>query len=543
MSYILATGLYNEEVIDLTIANTNISNNLNSLSTQSTLNISNLNATSTSLFTDLNSLSTNSTLSISNLNATSTTLFTDLNSLSTNSTLNINNLQGLFEYGPANSPTFTNGTQATINDTDYYIQFLTNGTITIPTNMMCDCLIVGAGGRGGLNAYAGGGGAGEVIYYPSFNFVSGVYYVNVGVDSATTTNRDSILHREGIKYLNATGGGDGGNGADLTLSPFVPKSWTSSTAEVANRTINGITCTGRDITLNSTSIYYGVGTYELYYSSTRYAMDNVGNPYALFNFDYTPGTAGFGGTFRANNYSAATGLTTTLGNTYYMPDINYKGDWYCVKFPTAEIIYQFKIYRRSDLPPRSPKAYRIYASNDSTTWTQLLDITNATYNASHIHISSVTNSTAYLYYCFCVNSLQGGINGEYMNINEIVFLNYKYIKSSTSSVIGGSGGGGGGGCLINNQLGAIAGNPFHITYSKLTAGNDATTTNGGNGGSALITGRYTATITNNNFNVGGGGNGADSSSAPIIKSNYGDGGDGNGGLGFQGIVIFKFSVT
>ena len=96
MSYILATGLYNEEVIDLTIANTNISNNLNSLSTQSTLNIS-------------------------NLNATSTTLFTDLNSLSTNSTLNINNVQSLFEYASANTPTFTNGTQTTINATDYYI--------------------------------------------------------------------------------------------------------------------------------------------------------------------------------------------------------------------------------------------------------------------------------------------------------------------------------------------------------------------------------------------------------------------------------------
>ena len=50
MSYILATGLYNEEVIDLTIANTNISNNLNSLSTQSSLNISYLNSTSTTIF-------------------------------------------------------------------------------------------------------------------------------------------------------------------------------------------------------------------------------------------------------------------------------------------------------------------------------------------------------------------------------------------------------------------------------------------------------------------------------------------------------------
>ena len=92
MSYILATGLYNEEVIKLTIANNSISNNLNSLSTQSTLNISNLNATSTTIFENLNSLSTQSTLDISNLNSTSNTLLTYINALTNPSILNVNNL-------------------------------------------------------------------------------------------------------------------------------------------------------------------------------------------------------------------------------------------------------------------------------------------------------------------------------------------------------------------------------------------------------------------------------------------------------------------
>ena len=64
----------------------------NSLSTNSTLSISNLNATSTTIFNNLNSLSTNSILSINNLNSTSNSIFNNLNSLSTNSTLSINNL-------------------------------------------------------------------------------------------------------------------------------------------------------------------------------------------------------------------------------------------------------------------------------------------------------------------------------------------------------------------------------------------------------------------------------------------------------------------
>jgi hypothetical protein len=72
---------------------TDLSNNLNSLSTYSNLNISNLQSTSTTIFNNLNSLSTYSNLNISNLQSTSTTIFNNLNSLSSYSNLNISNLQ------------------------------------------------------------------------------------------------------------------------------------------------------------------------------------------------------------------------------------------------------------------------------------------------------------------------------------------------------------------------------------------------------------------------------------------------------------------
>ena len=39
-----------------------------------------------------------------------------------------------------------------------------------------------------------------------------------------------------------------------------------------------------------------------------------------------------------------------------------------------------------------------------------------------------------------------------------------------------------------------------------------------------------------------GGNGATSSPAPVTRPNYGGGGDGNTGLGFQGILILRFSA-
>ena len=49
MSYILATGLYNEETINSTITCNTIVDNLNYLSTNTRQNINNLNATTTSI--------------------------------------------------------------------------------------------------------------------------------------------------------------------------------------------------------------------------------------------------------------------------------------------------------------------------------------------------------------------------------------------------------------------------------------------------------------------------------------------------------------
>jgi hypothetical protein len=69
-----------------------LSSSLNSLSTYSSLNISNLQSTSNTIFSNLNSISAYSSLNISNLQSTSTTILNNLNSLSSCSILNVNNL-------------------------------------------------------------------------------------------------------------------------------------------------------------------------------------------------------------------------------------------------------------------------------------------------------------------------------------------------------------------------------------------------------------------------------------------------------------------
>ena len=91
------------------------------------------------------------------------------------------------------------------------------------------------------------------------------------------------------------------------------------------------------------------------------------------------------------------------------------------------------------------------------------------------------------------------------------------------------------------QVGGIlvptATNPTGTT-SYYGAGYDGTFTNGGQGGENPT---HSYNIYGSALNLGYAGLGSTSSSfVPNVKSTYGSGGDGNGGLGTQGLVVFRF---
>ncbi len=104
-------------------------------------------------------------------------------------------------------------------------------------------------------------------------------------------------------------------------------------------------------------------------------------------------------------------------------------------------------------------------------------------------------------------------------------------------------GGSGGGSYLNTNNQALAGTKWNSTYSYLTTGNNGTSTQGGSGGSVLVSGAYTETITNTNLIIGSGGSGSTTTSIPTLKTTYGSGGDGNGGLGTQGLAIIKVPLN
>ena len=142
--------------------------------------------------------------------------------------------------------------------------------------------------------------------------------------------------------------------------------------EVSNRIINGITCHGLDITLDTSGISYGSGTYQLYYSSIGYNINSIYNPYSFFNYSNSPSDAG--GHFQLAIYDITTG--TYLG-TRYLIDSSYKGEWIVIKFPSGIIMNKYKITSKNfniNESRRAPKKFRIYGSYDGNSWTILDDV-------------------------------------------------------------------------------------------------------------------------------------------------------------------------
>ena len=102
-----------------------------------------------------------------------------------------------------------------IDDTYNYIKFSNDGsntapyTITFSSTVLCDILIVGGGGAGGLNA-GGGGGAGGLVY-GSLN-LSGSYSIQVG-NGGQTNGANGFATSMSIQgtTITAFGGGGGVN--------------------------------------------------------------------------------------------------------------------------------------------------------------------------------------------------------------------------------------------------------------------------------------------------------------------------------------------
>jgi hypothetical protein len=450
----------------------------------------------------------------------------------------------LFSLLPTDSPTFNSGISTQISSNQYYISYTQSDLMILNKSYTVDILIVGAGGRGGSSSFAGGGGAGEVIYIPNYILPQGVYNITIGIDSATPANRISKLYYQPTftDLITANGGGDGGS-VIRTYSierRYPPKLYNSVTARTST-TFNGQASFKTTMTLDTSGITYGSGVYDVWFSTIFTTSGYDGH--LCFNYVENATT----GQWATITTQYSTTSPFSYSGTRYLVESTYKGEFICIKLPVAIALTSYSIVavNSTEGAGRAPKNFRLYASNNGTSWTTLQTITGATYTTRVYNNTGLSaNTTLYSYYGIVINQIIGsGTTSGITQIAEWILNGKEYFVNYINDTSGGSGGGGSGGAdaYITNQTGSVAGSPYNVTYSKLNAGADGINANGGNGGSALVGGRYTDPISG--IQVGAGGTGATASSTPVTKINYGDGGDGNSGLGRQGIIIMKFTSS
>ena len=333
---------------------------------------------------------------------------TCLSNLNVSGSINTNDYKfndtSLFSYLPY-SYLSASGAFSTISidaDTFCYV-FTGTGQIQIPNAYYVDIILVGAGGRGGIGSYSGGGGAGEVLYYPQYPINSGTYDITIGIDSAITANRTSAIKKAGINQLVALGGGNGAywnSQYETTVRAFPPKAYNSVTARVSS-SLGGRTCYKTTFSLDTTGITYGSGTYECYYSTIYATNVTIYEAYLLFNYETTSTVNRYVSV--NNGYVVTTGNVNGL-NASYFQDITYKGDWIAIKLPLPVILTGYTLTQNSAYLDRAPALWRIYASMDGTTWTLIQSQTTGATYTSRVHTNTglSANTTPYIYYTMVI---------------------------------------------------------------------------------------------------------------------------------------------
>ena len=162
---------------------------------------------------------------------------------------------------------------------------------------------------------------------------------------------------------------------------------------------------------------YGNGTYVVSYSSFLSSYE----PFKCFN------TSDITGGHWINNY--------TNGNYNSSSFIvsGYLGDWLKIQLPIAIKLTRFGFLQRITNLSRAPKDFKIYGSNDNSTWVELVNKTDAIYNASYMYEQTTPEiSIAYTYYGLVVNKLLAGQYNDTLNFDEWYIYGQEILQSSLS---------------------------------------------------------------------------------------------------------------
>jgi hypothetical protein len=161
---------------------------------------------------------------------------------------------------------------------------------------------------------------------------------------------------------------------------------------------------------------YGNGTYVVTYSST---YGSGYDPFKCFNT-----SDGIGGAWAISRY------TSGVFNSTSFIVAGYLGDWIKIQLPVAIRLTRFSILQRSAVAEGAPKDFKIYGSNDNINWVELVNKTDALYNASIYEQTTPEITNTYTYYGLVVNKLFG--TNTTLNFDEWYIYGQELLPSSLS---------------------------------------------------------------------------------------------------------------
>jgi hypothetical protein len=130
----------------------------------------------------------------------------------------------------------------------------------------------------------------------------------------------------------------------------------------------------------------------------------------------TNGTTGVGAHWKANNYN---GVGAFVGgtNVIYTLDNSYYGDWVSIQLPEPIFISSCTFFARATLLNRAPVKFKIYGSNDGTSWAVLYTQASALAYTDNLASVTVPSTLSYNYFALVVSEI--GASGAFSQLNFI----------------------------------------------------------------------------------------------------------------------------
>jgi hypothetical protein len=238
------------------------------------------------------------------------------------------------------------------------------------------------------------------------------YTLNFPVPTLADINNHSNIVLRGTYNINV-------NNSNILITPK-PATFINT---INNYKIERMYPPVRNFTAATTTVsgqVYGNGTYVVTYSST---YGSSFDPFKCFNTSDTTGGAW------------ALRYTNGIYNGSDFIVSGYLGDWIKIQLPVAIKLTRFDFLMRPDtqgIRERSPKDFKIYGSNDNITWVELVNKTDAIYNASYKYEQTTPEITnTYTYYGLVVNKLLGS-TADILNFNEWYIYGQELLPSPLS---------------------------------------------------------------------------------------------------------------